>query len=136
MDIAEAGKRLRQHAFMDDDLNAARMTQGFLGSLRPFGGELNPENFHDVMHCIAVLAEEIDAGGAVSADLMASLWGICHFARAWGIAPEGMLRTNHLISARQVQILSEWVEQISYAVFMLLSGSGKEEAFLGYPIDV
>lgn len=132
MRIEEAEKRLRQHALLDDNLNAETMENGFLGSLRPFSGHLNPENFHDVMACISVLYDALGSKREISRELVASLWSICHFARAWGVDPNGMLRSNNLISPQQVETLSNWIDQISYSVCMLLSEADKEVAFEGY----
>jgi hypothetical protein len=57
---------------------------------------------------------------------------MCLLARAWGVEPNGMLRRNGLISAEGVQRLDEWVNIISWAVFFLIGGEGRESAFEMY----
>ncbi|GAA3989822.1 hypothetical protein GCM10022247_05550 [Allokutzneria multivorans] len=71
------------------------------------------------------MAEGFPRGAAV---------GICHFARAWGIADDGMLRRNGLISDADVAPLQEWVCTISYALTMVLDGA-VDEAFDEYVRD-
>ncbi|MBX3469273.1 MAG: hypothetical protein KF878_20555 [Planctomycetes bacterium] len=126
----EAKDVLRRHAFQADPADP-RVARGFLGSLRPYGG-LIEENFHEVMEALIALAPELSDGRRVDREVMSALWGICHFARSWGVHPEGMLRRNELIAPHDVERLEEWVETISYAVTSLLDGGPVEEAFADY----
>ena len=105
---------------------------GFLGMLRPFRGALIEDNYHEVIACIRCLADEIRGEGPINKDIVSSLWGICHLARAWGIEEDGMLRDNNLISDDQVRTLDEWVDAISYATMTLLDGDNLQSALAPY----
>jgi hypothetical protein len=120
----EAKKALLLHAGPD-------LKTGFLGMLRPYGG-LHEESFHEVMAALAALGPSLGSGSAVDRQVMNSLWGICVLAECWGVAPDGMLRRNNLISAGDVQRLAEWIKIISWAVMFLLDGAGEEAAFEAY----
>ncbi len=63
-------------------------------------------------------------------EVMNALWGMCFFARAWGVHPNGMLRRNNLISVADVDKLERWINAIGYAVAMLLGGGDAESAFV------
>ncbi|WP_348773208.1 hypothetical protein [Paenibacillus pabuli] len=52
MNREEAVILLKCHAFAYDDLNHLTMESGFHGSLRPFRGNLNEENFHELMEIL------------------------------------------------------------------------------------
>src|SRR5689334_13580086 len=99
MTPAQAKELLLLHAFCDPrSTEHPKAASGFLGSLRPYRGHLLQENFTEVMESLRVLAAEL-SGTAVDREVVGALWGLCHLARAWGVAPEGMLRRNGLISA-------------------------------------
>lgn len=51
---------------------------------------------------------------------------------AWAVEPEGMLRSNNLITDEQVALMEQWLSLFSYAVMTLIEGGGEEEAFWGY----
>ena len=120
------------HAFTHpSSVEDARAATGFVGSLRPYTGKLYPENFHEVMAALATLALELEQP-TVDREIIGALWGITHFARAWGLEPDGMLRRNDLISDEDVDTLSSWVDAISYATVTLLDGGGLDEAFSSY----
>jgi hypothetical protein len=138
----QARELLQLHAGRSDDIDDATGRIGFLGSLRPYVG-LRAEYFHEVMACIKALAPELSPQVAQSGrtkvsqstcdkELIAAIWGICHFGRVWGVATDGMLRRNGLISDLDVMRLEAWIEQISYTTFCLLDGCDIEDAFDGY----
>ena len=54
MDKTEARIRLSFHSGRNSLIDDPRWANGFLGSLRPFRGELRQENFHVHMHISAV----------------------------------------------------------------------------------
>lgn len=129
----EARELLLLHAFSHADAgDDARAETGFLGSLRPYRGVLNVVNYHSVMQALRVLAPKLAAGNEVDRELIAALWSICHFALAWGVHPEGMLRRNGLIADSDLRRLADWVLTISYATVSLIDGSGEDHAFAGY----
>ncbi|WP_210408296.1 hypothetical protein [Allokutzneria sp. NRRL B-24872] len=129
MTPADAREALLFHSCAHPDVDDPRWQLGFLGSLRPFTG-LREENFHEVMSALRSLAESLDAD-LVPREVVSAVVGICHFARAWGIAPGGMLRRNGLISDADAARLETWVWIISYALTMVLDG-GVVEAFDEY----
>ncbi|CAI6056860.1 hypothetical protein PAECIP112173_01625 [Paenibacillus sp. JJ-100] len=131
MERYEAIQLLKYHAFAHDDIKHPKMEHGFLGSLRPFRGQLIEENFHELMTILRVLAPEL-SNSALDREIMACLWSITHLARAWAVEPEGMLRSNHLISDEQVQLMEEWLNLFSYAIMILIEDGGEQEAFWEY----
>ena len=96
--------------------------------LRPFEGQLLENNFHEVMK---VLKEQFDKNN-IDRQIIATFWSICHLSRAWGIEQNGMLRQNNLISANQIELLSNRTDCISYTIMNLLEGLPDEEAFESY----
>ncbi len=101
MTIDEAIELLKFHSFTHEDLNNPKMETGFLGSLRPYK-DLREENFHEIMAVIRVLVNELQKD-RLEHEIIISLWGIWHFARAWGVSPDGMLQRNKLITAEDVK---------------------------------
>ena len=99
--------------------------------LRPFKGELIEENFHELMEIIRVLKDKF-SNKNIDTSIISNLWSICHLSRAWGLEEEGMLRSNDLIDSGQVELLSNWIDCISYAVMCLLDGTSDEVAFEPY----
>lgn len=127
----EARKLLQMHSGRHEDTSHPKWELGFLGSLRPYSG-LRVENFHEVMACLKILAEELGNGATCDKDLVAAVWTICHLGRSWGVEAGGMLRGNGLISTDEIERLDSWINQISYAMFCLLDGCGVEIAFEDY----
>lgn len=107
------------------------MESGFLGSLRPFRGQLIEENFHELMEIVRTLVPQLKQP-ALNREVMSCLWSIMHLARAWAISADGMLRRNQLISDEQIALMEEWLDLLSYAVMILIEDGGEEEAFWGY----
>ena len=135
MTTEEAKEVLMMHSFTYPEIHHPKMKHGFLGSLRPYQGKLVPENFHEVMEALKVLAPSLQQP-QVDAKVVHALWGICHLAHSWGVHPNGMLRRNGLIRTEDVETLERWIQCISYATLILLGskpGSGAiAEAFHGY----
>lgn len=129
MNVTEAKERLSFHSARNDDIYNIKWKNGFLGSLRPFGGELLEKNFFDVMECLKVLKNEISAP-TIDKKIVADVVGIIHLTRAWA-SPYGMLESNHLLTEKQTKLLLTWVDIIEECFFYLLDGE-EEEAFLGY----
>ena len=126
----KARERLRFHSMRHDDVDHPNGERGFLGSLRPYGG-LRIENLHDVMASLRALAPDF-ANSRVDREVLTDLWGICHFARAWGVGRGSMLHRNDLITPEDTERLDAWVDAISYAVFCMLDGADAACAFEAY----
>ena len=131
MDISNAIRLLKCHAYAHDDVHFPKAENGFLGSLRPFQGELKEENLHEMMVAIRTLAAKLGEP-ALDREIISCLWTICKLGRAWAVEPEGMLRSNGLMTDEQVERMEQWLDMISYAVMILLDDGGEEEAFWGY----
>ncbi|WP_440109601.1 hypothetical protein [Paenibacillus sp. QZ-Y1] len=127
----EAVILLKCHAFSYEDLYHPKMETGFLGSLRPFRGQLMEENFHELMEILRTLVPDLQ-GPTLDREVMACLWGITHLGRAWAVEPDGMLRSNNIISDEQVTLMEKWLDLFSYAVMILIEDGGEDEAFWGY----
>lgn len=115
-----AHELLMFHACVHPNVDDIRWEQGFLGMLRPYR-KLREENFHSVMRCLRTLAPTLESA-SIDRETIYALWAICHLSRAWGVAPDGMLRSNNLISEADIARLEGWIEQISYATFCILDG--------------
>ncbi|MFS0871163.1 hypothetical protein [Paenibacillus xylanilyticus] len=83
------------------------------------------------MEILHILAPELRQP-ALDREVMACLWSILHLGRSWAVEPDGMLRSNKLISDEQVALMEEWLNMLSYAVMILIEDGGEEEAFWGY----
>jgi hypothetical protein len=129
MTPAEAREALLLHSTLHPDIGNPRWETGFLGSLRPFSG-LREENFHEVMAALRTLAESLRAD-EVPREVVSSVMNICHYGRAWGLDPGGMLRGNNVISDVDVERLEDWVWTISYA-FTCVLDDAVDEAFHEY----
>ncbi|WKB54688.1 hypothetical protein [Eleftheria terrae] len=131
MTPAQALLLLSQHSGRHDDVHHPKWESGFLGALRPYRGQLDVANFHEVMTALRVLAAQLEAP-QVDRNLVSALWNICHLARMWAVAPEGMLQSNRLIAPADVARIERWIDCVSYAVLCLLDGAGVDEAFHEY----
>lgn len=129
MTLQEAKKLLQHHSFQHEDIEHEKSVNGFLGMLRPFKGKLIDNNFEEITEAIKVFAEDFQNNAEVDKEVISALWGICHLGRAWAVEPDGMLRSNNLISNSDIERMEEWINRISYAVMMLLDGSDIDTAF-------
>src|SRR5690606_14978932 len=109
MTPAEAKIALQFHAFSHPDLENERAKKGFLGSLRPYQGHLIEANFHEVMQALYVLSSELTSGALVDRRVVSDVLTIIHLGRAWGVYPDGMLRSNGLISDQDIEKLDQWI---------------------------
>jgi hypothetical protein len=122
MTFDEAKEGLRFHCGSHPDVEDPRWEQGFLQSLRPYRG-LDQAAYEDLTACIEAVSDHLQNSGALDRDVINSLWGICHFARAWAIAEDGMLRQNALITPADQEKLDGWITSISYQIAMWLDGN-------------
>ena len=133
MDRASAKEFLLLHSFSHpQSASHPKAKSGFLGSLRPYAGSLNPDNFREVMDALVVLASDLREKPSVDRQVVGALWGIVNLSRVWAIEPDGMLQRNGLIDERDIQRLARWIGMISYATMTLLDGGSEEEAFDDY----
>ncbi|GAB2947917.1 hypothetical protein GCM10027048_11120 [Hymenobacter coalescens] len=127
----EAVELLKHHSFTHEDIDHPKSEKGFLGMLRPFQGELIENNFHELMEIAKVLKQQFYKDN-IDRQIISNFWGICYLSRAWAVDQGGMLRRNGLISDTQIELLSTWIDCISYTIMNLLDGLPDEEAFETY----
>lgn len=129
MNVEEAKELLSYHSGRNPDFKKPKWENGFLGSLRPFTGSLNKDNFIEVMECLKVLQEEF-AKPAVDKEMIADIVGITHLARVWA-SPVGMLGRNHLLTEEQTRELIMWTDMMGECLMYLLEEDW-ENAFFSY----
>jgi hypothetical protein len=131
MTRTEAYNLLLAHATVHPDENHPLHSSGFLAMLRPYK-RLLESNFHEVMQALRAVAPDLQNGPSIDRNLMTALWDICHYARAWALEPEGMLRKNQLITVTDQERLADWLNIISDTVSNLLEGADETVAFEAY----
>ena len=129
MDINKAKELLSLHSGRNNDIHNPKWKNGFLGSLRPFRGELNEENFIEIMECLKTLKSEISAP-TIEQAIVSDIIGIIHLTRAW-TSPYGMLSCNQLLTEEQTKCLLTWIDIIE-CCFMYLLENDEEDAFFDY----
>ncbi len=129
MDKNQAKELLSLHSTRNSDIYHSKSENGFLGSLRPFRGELNEENFFEVMECLRALKDEFIAP-TIEQGIVSDIVAIIHLTRVW-VSPYGMLGSNHLLTEEQTKHLLTWADIIE-TCFMYLLDDVAEEAFTAY----
>ena len=129
MDKAKAKVLLSFHSSRNNDIHNPKWENGFLGSLRPFRGELCEENFIEVMECMRTLKDEFETA-TVDREIVADLIAIIYLTRVW-ISPDGMLGGNGILTQEQTNCLLTWIEIMEGCLMYLLNGDG-EDAFCDY----
>lgn len=127
MNTEEAKLCLSFHSGRNADIDNPRWKNGFLGSLRPYSGNLHEDSFHEIMRALRALSQEF-AMDTIDKNPVADIMSIIHLGRAWGVYDEGMLKSSCLISENDSQKLEKWIEIISCTFTMLLETDGDEEA--------
>jgi len=129
--IEEARELILLHGYSHPNIEHPKMDTGFLGSLRPYQGYLNEENYREVKEAIRTVAPQIQAQrDVIDKELISALWAICFCSLAWGVYPGGLLRTNNLITREDSHRLEEWAMDIAEMVATLLCLEP------GAPIDI
>lgn len=129
MDKDKAKELLSFHSTRNSDIDNPKWENGFLGSLRPFRGELYKENFIEVMECLRVLKDEFSAP-TIEQGMVSDIVSIIHLTRTWA-SPCGVLGRNHLLTENQIKHLLAWVDIIE-TCFMFLLDDIQDEAFTDY----
>ena len=129
MNKNEAKELLSFHSTRNEDIDNLKWKKGFLGSLRPFCGELYEENFFEIMECLKTLKDEFTKP-AIEQGIISDIVAIIHYTRIWS-APEGMLGSNHLLTEEQTKLLLAWTDIIE-SCFMFLLEDDEEDAFIDY----
>lgn len=129
MDKNAAKELLSFHSSRNSDVDNPKWQNGFLGSLRPFLGELHEENFFEVMECLKTLADDFTAP-TIEQEIVSDIVAIIHLTRSWA-SPHGMLGSNHLLTTEQTTLLLAWVDIIE-TCFMFLLDDDPDDAFADY----
>lgn len=129
MDIKLAKEILSLHSCRNEDIANPKWENGFLGSLRPFKGEIYEENFMEIVECLRTLQIEISATN-IDKNIVSDIINIIHSTRIW-TSEKGILGRNHLLTDEQTKYLLAWVDIIESCFIYLLEGAS-EEAFTDY----
>jgi hypothetical protein len=129
MNVEQAKEKLMFHSCSHPHIEDERWINGFMGSLRPFKGRLNDDNFHDVMACLKSLSSYLRESNLLDKQIVSAVTNIIYFGRAWAVEEEGMLRSNQLISDADVEKMDVWLSCLSDAFSMLLEGCDEKAAF-------
>jgi hypothetical protein len=122
MTCDEARERLRFHCGSHPDIENPRLEQGFLQSRSPYRG-LEDTADHDLTACMDAVSDHLQHSGTLDRDIINSLWGNCHVARAWALAADGRLRQNNLITPADQEMLDGGLTSISHRIAMWLDGN-------------
>lgn len=129
MDKEQAKELLSFHSMRNENVHNPKWEYGFLGSLRPFRGDLYKENFFEVMECLKTLKDDFVAP-TLDREVVSDIVAIIHLTRVWA-SPYGMLGRNHLLTEEQTKHLMDWVDIIE-TCFMFLLDDLPDEAFADY----
>ena len=124
----EALEILSFHSCRNTNVDDPRWELGFVGRLTPSGGELNEDNFIQIMESIRILRNELSAD-LIDKNLVYDITSIIHLTRTW-CSPRG--GSNNSVSAKQHEQLIQWVEIIEKTLFYLLDGADEDIAFQDY----
>lgn len=119
----EAYTLLSFHSCRNNDIENEKWENGFLGSLRPFRGELNAGNFAEIIECLRVLADDFKKP-MVNQALISDVYSIVHLGRRW------IDGADFVTPEQQKQILF-WVNTIQDCLYYLLEGD-EETPFFEY----
>lgn len=124
----EAQEVLSFHSCRNTNVNDPRWEYGFVGRLRPSSGELNEDNFIQIMESIRILRHDL-ASEVIDKNLVYDIISIIRLTRTWVVSPGGL---NNNINEHDQEKLLLWVEIIEKTLFYLLDGADEEIAFQDY----
>ncbi|MGJ8726767.1 MAG: hypothetical protein ACSHYB_19640 [Roseibacillus sp.] len=132
MTEVEAFEILALHSGSSPNVDDPRFDSGFLGSLRPYKGALNENNFREVMDAMFTLRTRMIIPGKIGLEAIKDVHRILDLARYWALHPDGMLRRNKLIGEDEVAKMSEWLDIMSGTWKWILDGADDETIFGRY----
>jgi len=124
MDFDVAVEELSFHCGTNPNVDDPRWNAGFLQTLRPYHGRLDADAFQRVVDCVDAVSRHLQDAPHLDRRVINALWGLCHFARDWGLHPDGMLRRNNLITDQEQATLAGWIDDLSARIAMILDGNG------------
>ncbi len=95
--------------------------RGLLGKLRPYEGLLE-EDFAQIVQALVALHPHLSSEATVDRQIVAALWFIETSIRVQALRPNGLLRSNNLISDSDFARLSQWFEIFDSMTVQILQG--------------
>ena len=129
MDKKTAKELLSFHSSRNSDVHNPKWSGGFLGSFRPFRGELCEDNFIEVMECLQALKDEFE-NAAVDREIAGDIVSMVHLTSARA-ATDGLLGGNGILTEEQTKQVLVWVDLMEGCLMYLLDGD-VEDAFCDY----
>ncbi len=125
----DAYELLSYHSGRSEDIENPKWTNGFLGSLRTYQGNLYEQNFIEVMECIRAIAPDFGTD-LVPKPAIGDIFSITYLGRRW-INSDAQLYANGILDDGDQMKMDEWLDVIEDALFYLLNDA-PDEAFEGY----
>ncbi|MBV8761290.1 MAG: hypothetical protein JO257_28595 [Deltaproteobacteria bacterium] len=96
-----------------------------MAMLRPYHGVVDELILKDVTDALEASAPLLRRD-APPRELVAAIWAISHFGRAWALAPDGMLQRNRLIEDADVAMLAAFLDAFDLRVLELLEAASED----------
>lgn len=125
----EAQEVLSFHSCRNRNVNDPRWEFGFIGRLRPSGGDLNEDNFIQIMESIRILKKELSSE-LIDKNLVYDIISIIRLTRTWCVSRSSNI--NDELTEDEHEKLLMWVGIIEKTLFYLLDGADDEIAFQDY----
>lgn len=121
---------LLMHSCSSTCMDKEKAARGFCGMLKNYqGGELDENNFHQVMQALRCVAGTIQQENIQRAIAGAPIL-ICYRAWIWGLKTND--RNGTSLPEDQIARLHQWVSCIYWTATLLLEGAEIDEAFGEY----
>ena len=128
MNQAEALEALQFHSGSHPDIESPRWANGFLGSLRPYQGQLNITAMRELELVLRTLAPILQQGERLPREPLSDFLAVIGYGQYWALSPEGMLRRNGLMEEKDVHTLTAWLAGFSLAFQMIIAGEDIDSA--------
>lgn len=129
MTKSDAQEILSFHSCRNRNVDDPRWEFGFIGRLRPSGGELNEDNFIQIMESIRILKNDLSAE-VIDKNLVYDIISIIRLTRTWCVSRGSS--SNDRVNDEKHEKLLMWVSIIEKTLFYLLDGADDEIAFQDY----
>ena len=137
MNIEKAKELLSYHSGYNENFESLKWTNGFLGQLRPYKGRLYENNFFELVEILKALQPEFQNSDKIDRDIVAMLFAIVTVPRLWAFDPQGMLRSNNLISKSDLNQLNDCLIRLSEGIEYLLNSADDIDCIMtGYGEEI
>lgn len=130
MTVEQARESISYHSCSSKDVYDRKFQNGFLGSLRPFKGELNEKNFINLMESIMTLQQNLRSGEKLNQDVLLEIMTIIKMSQTWA-ADGGDLMKENLMTTEQQATLLKWAEIMNDCLYKIIENNA-ESAFISY----